>query len=732
MIRLASTCVLMLALAAITHPAAWARPPAPHAASPGPVTSRELVEATGLSGLEVSPDGKYAVVRIDRQDLSANRTILSWRIIRIDDAMSIATFDAGAPRWNANGNLAPEAPQWSGDSEWVYFRKLVSQELQVWRISRDGQREEQVTFDAADVRVFMVGEGDAVHYAAGPATREEILAAEAIEHDTGVLLDAGIIKGFPITGSFPVNGRMTTYRRMPNGERAPLLGNTPLRSFTIPARHGEPVPATEAIAARLVELWSGSNVENSPVDPGRESRATSPDGAHVARFAPAAADDAASRHASRSGYDLVVDSANAGVRRCVHEACRDADDLTLAGWMADGGHVVFQTRRFDMFALHVWDVRTGQVRTLLRGDRTLGDHESGQGGECRIAGKEAICLAAGPSAPPRVIAVDLESGDTRILLDPNPTLSTDRLGASTPIVLHDRFGATTFGRLILPRAYRPGTPIPLVITSYTCGGFLQGGSGRDVPEHVLAGLGYAAICVDLSFDIVRRPQSFRLTQANITASNVDFFESAAATLVGMGIADPDRVALAGFSASATGTTSAITRTRRFTAAIVTTEGSLDPIVCYLATQYSNCEGWKTVDGTPRPYDRETGELLGTPALDADAIVTPLLMQLPEVEYMTMMQLYDAMSDRGLAVEMHIFAGAYHFKNAPRQRLAVYDRNLDWLGFWLRGEESYRADRRTQNARWRSLREGHCRALGGRPGPVSLPWYCRAPAAPSEE
>src|SRR5262245_28131485 len=89
-----------------------------------PVTARELVEIGGLSGLSVSPDGAYAVVRLDRQDIASNRTRLAWWVVHLKDGRAIPLTDAGGPRWNVNGYLAVETPQWSPDGKWIYFRKL--------------------------------------------------------------------------------------------------------------------------------------------------------------------------------------------------------------------------------------------------------------------------------------------------------------------------------------------------------------------------------------------------------------------------------------------------------------------------------------------------------------------------------------------------------------------------------------------------------------------------------
>jgi hypothetical protein len=106
------------------------------------------------------------------------------------------------------------------------------------------------------------------------------------------------------------------------------------------------------------------------------------------------------------------------------------------------------------------------------------------------------------------------------------------------------------------------------------------------------------------------------------------------------------------------------------------------------------------------------------------ITAPLLMQLPETEYYGMMQLYDAMVEHGRAVEMRIFPGAYHHKNRPAQRLAVYERNLDWAMFWLRGVRSPDAGRASESARWAAMLKNQCSLFQGEGTHSPSPWYCR--------
>jgi hypothetical protein len=52
--------------------------------------------------------------------------------------------------------------------------------------------------------------------------------------------------------------------------------------------------------------------------------------------------------------------------------------------------------------------------------------------------------------------------------------------------------------------------------------------------------------------------------------------------------------------------------------------------------------------------------------------------------------------------MYVFADGYHQKWRPAQRLASYERAIDWFDFWLNGKVEEAAAKQAQYARWRAL------------------------------
>ncbi|MDP3737531.1 MAG: prolyl oligopeptidase family serine peptidase [Hyphomonadaceae bacterium] len=694
------------------------------------LSTRELVELRLISVLAVAPNQQFVVIRVEHQDTASTTTGLTWRVIDLRNGETTGLVDGGDPLWNNNGGIAGEAPQWSPDSNWIYFRKLSGREMQIWRAQRDGTQVSQVTRDEADIVGFEIEGDGALIYAAAGATRREIKQAETAEYEHGVLMDPTVIKGFPISSSFPVNGRMATYRHLENamsGRRGTLLGGQPLRVMLqiggkAPTRLGGEDARAFLVASQLSPGFSAASGIAAVKPPTLDS------GDLVASIEEVPALDGGGGQWPRSGKRPSWRSREEGATpptSCEDPVCLQADLIQIVGWRANYRELVLQTETLGVSRLAIWNIPTDVVRIVAEEQGVLGSAESGTVGACQLASDQAICIAAAASLPPRVVSIGLETGRVDSVFDPNPNVPVSSLGVSSKIALTDRYGNTTVGNVILPRG--PGaTPLrPLVITSYTCRGFLQGGSGRDVPEHVLASLGYAAVCVDLGGSVVRRAPGFDMTPVTADLSALDFFQNAVDALSDARLVDPDRVALSGFSGSTTHTAYALTVSRKFTAAMVTTGGSFDAVACYLTANYRSCEARARQQGLSRPYDARDGILRDSPAWNAEKIRTPLLMQLPEAEYPGMMQLYGALQEYDRAVEMYVFADAYHYKNNPRQRLAVYDRNVEWINFWLKGIEPTGVDREAQAARWREMRDRQCALPQDERAHDRLEWYCIA-------
>jgi hypothetical protein len=85
---------------------------------------------------------------------------------------------------------------------------------------------------------------------------------------------------------------------------------------------------------------------------------------------------------------------------------------------------------------------------------------------------------------------------------------------------------------------------------------------------------------------------------------------------------------------------------------------------------------------------------------ADRIHTAILENTSDTEFLIYLPLYRSLVDLGKPVELYVYPEELHVRNQPRHRLEVYERNLDWFRFWLKGEESSDPNKDEQYQRWK--------------------------------
>jgi hypothetical protein len=93
----------------------------------------------------------------------------------------------------------------------------------------------------------------------------------------------------------------------------------------------------------------------------------------------------------------------------------------------------------------------------------------------------------------------------------------------------------------------------------------------------------------------------------------------------------------------------------------------------------------------------------SPAFNLDRIRTPILFQMPEQEYLMSVD-YVLPLIRRRQAELYAFPQEPHIKFQPRHKLAVYERNLDWLRFWLQDYEDAEPEKADQYRRWGEIRD----------------------------
>ena len=639
-------------------------------ATPAGISVPDIVEVTDLSGLKSSPDGRLVAFRTDHATIDDNGARMAWFVMPTDrGARPRRIADGGDALFTDAGMLATQMPVWSPDSTALYFRALIDGQDQVWRAPIDGSGAVEVSHDAANVRDFSIAkDGRSLTYQVG-ATRADIDAAEQHSHDDGVLVDASVDIAQPVSRGAMIDGRLASQRLTGHWfAHDDILWQTPRRSVTI----------------ALLPLDTQSRFGGLRYSP-----------------APTAASPAPARAVLQSDGNnsrLELDRAGAAPILCAAALCRSGH-LTSAVALDDNRSVLFTTSdAVQAQSLWVWDSIKASARRLRTVAGLLsGDREAET--PCAVTPMSLVCVESAAAAPPRLVSIALSNGAATVAFDPNAVL---RARIATPVRAlqwRDANGTSFSGQLFLPVTPAPKSGFPLVMNYYDCAGFLRGGIGDELPMLPLASQGIAVLCINQ----VHNPVAAADTAEWDYQTALSGIRAILDTLGHDKLIDRDRVGMWGLSFGSEIAIMVAMRSQLLSAVSVST-GLAEPGLYW----FNAVAGRDFPDQMKSHWrvDRPDRDLAGwkriSPALNADSLRAPLLMQLAEQEARWSMQLYATLSRSTTPVEMYAFANEAHIKEQPRHRLAAYQRNLDWFRFWLQGYADPAPDKAARYARWRAL------------------------------
>lgn len=688
---LAARTSLLLATSLLAAPPAQAAcdnllpPPGAVSASPRPVLADDLLRLRDIgqpdstmfnqeSPLAPAPDGRRVAFILNRADPESNSYCRALVAVNVMGARDPVILDRGGELITGGGAARGVqgstgypvllTPLWSSDGQWIAYLRRDKGVTQLWRARSDGSSAQAVTRSPVDVERFAWDRDQhRLIYAATPAL---VAAARDIdrEGERGWLNDDRIV---PSYGARP----------MPSG----LL---PQDIVSLDPDTGEARPANEAEKQGLMDGQIGLPM------------ALAPDGRR-----------ATVEHETRNPYSPLRIIVHDGSGRAIPCTARDCTGYIYKMWWDGDGRSLIVLRREGwnkgQMGLLRWRPDKAQFERILLTDDVL------QG--CLHLGGSLICTAENSTTPRHIAAIDLKTGRTSLVYDPNPEFRALRLGSVRRLIWRNDIGFPAWGDLVLPPDYKPGMKLPLIITQYHSNGFLRGGTGDEYPIFAFAARGFAV----LSFE---RPPPVGSDRADLHSSDEvdaavfkDLAErksifSAIMTglkqVIDLGVVDPARVGITGLSDGATSTRYALVNSRSFAAASIST-------CCTDTNAVMTGGGVAFADtmhklGMPLTIDHD--EAFWAPlsmSLSARRMDRPLLMQLADREMALSLETFTALREAGQPVEMYVFPDEHHNKVQPRHRQAIYERNLDWFSFWLQGKVDPDPAKAEQFKRWQAMK-----------------------------
>jgi dipeptidyl aminopeptidase/acylaminoacyl peptidase len=292
-------------------------------------------------------------------------------------------------------------------------------------------------------------------------------------------------------------------------------------------------------------------------------------------------------------------------------------------------------------------------------------------------------LSGGDAAPTEVYALD--GAALRRLTHQNDALVSQIEAAPTEEVsFKSKDGTEIHGLLTYPVGYARGTRVPLLLRIH------GGPNGQDqhsfsVERQWLAANGYAVLAVNYRGSSGRGRAFSRAIFADWGHYEVEDLLAGVDHVVAMGVADPDRLGVGGWSYGGILTDYVIATDGRFKAA-TSGAGTAFTVAFYGTDQYIIQYDYEI--GPPwNPKAWETYQKISYPFLHADRIKTPTLFLGGERDFNVPVQgsqqMYQALRSLGVDTQLVIYPNEFHGIQRPSYIRDRYERYVYWYDKYLK-------------------------------------------------
>ncbi|MGO4502635.1 MULTISPECIES: S9 family peptidase [unclassified Dyella] len=347
--------------------------------------------------------------------------------------------------------------------------------------------------------------------------------------------------------------------------------------------------------------------------------------------------------------------------------------FTKPRWSPDGRSVYVLIEQAQVTHLSRVDLSSGKIAELTHGDRFDTDLDVSDNGRVVVLGGDSL-------HPPQLSAV--EQDHLRLLDDHNAWLDGKHLATTETLHLQSADETPLDALLTKPLGYVPGRRYPTIVRVH--GGPVYQFSHEFMPDwQVYAAHGYAVLAVNPRGSSGRGFEFAKAIYADWGNKDTQDVLAGVDRAVALGVADPARLGIGGWSYGAILTDEVITRDTRFKAAIAGA-GSGNMYGMYGDDEYAR--EYELELGTPWA-NRDAYDRASYPFLHADRIKTPTMFQCGERDFnvpcIGAEQMYQALRSLGVPTELVMYPGQHHGLTVPSYLRDRLERNLAWYDRFLK-------------------------------------------------
>jgi dipeptidyl aminopeptidase/acylaminoacyl peptidase len=644
-------------------------------------TPNDMLKVKSVADVQVSPDGGRIAFTVTQHDLQTSEPVSQIWVARADGSESFELTRRGR---------SSDTPRWSPDGKRIAFLTARSGARNVWAINLAGGEAEQLTDSKSGVSAFRWSHNGRFIAFTAPADPTAEDERQRRDKEDWRVVDADYayqrLWAIPAAENAgpPKPARLLTKENYSLGgafgggfldwspdDRKLVFAHMPRPRFDdwrkldiaeVDLENGEIRAVAETLASEDTPLYS-------------------PDGKWIAYrvsdIPPGWGID----------FQVAITPASGGKPRLLAPTFNR--EPSLVGWTSDSRSLIVQEALGTTHALYRLPLDGLPVSLYAPSDGSFSGAEGTFSGPAMNLTHTVIGFSAQASdRPPEAYILALASGAPIQVSHVNAGLPKLPLGKTEVIHWKGPGNLDIEGLLTYPVDYQKGKRYPLVAISH--GGPPSNFSQNFIalPTHypiaAFAFRGYAILRSNVRGSTGYGKQFRYANYGDWGGGDFQDMMAGVDKVIELGVADPERLGVAGWSYGGYMTSWAITQTHRFKAA------SIGAPVTDLASMNGTADMWTFVPDYMRAESWEKPEtyIRHSPVYNAKGVTTPALIQQGSDDTVVPLgqgeEFYNALQAQGVPVRMVVYPRSGHSPVESKILRHIMQDNLDWFDKYLKG------------------------------------------------
>lgn len=662
--------LVLLPASVVLAQSAAVLPQTTSAQSSAPTWEPELqLKLKAAGSPRVSPDGKRVLYTVSAAVTTPDKSEFVTQIW-------LATIDTKQNTQITFGEKSSTNPQWSPDGNWIAFTSnRKDNKNNLYLLNTNGGEAEPLTDVKSGVSNFEWSpDGRSIAFTmADPKTEEEE------KNDKGKNDFRWIDENIKMSRLY-----LLPVQKDANGKRDPRKLTT--ENYNVDSFDWSPDGSRIAFSftkSPVANYWTTADVSIIELTSGKVSVLTntpaaeieptySPDGKSIAVFV----SDNPPRWA-QSGVIQIFSTNGAQPRTLT--ASYDGQP-GMAGWSADGRRIYFSEAKGTGSQFYVIDIDTNRIEEIKGGPGVFSGVSLNRGGTMFGFVRQT------PDTPGDVFVASVSNFNPVKVSSINADIKLPAVGRTEVIRWKSQDGKEIEGLLTYPVGYQTGQRVPLLLNVHggPAGVFQQtflGGRGA-YPLATFAARGFAILRANPRGSSGYGAEFRRANIKDWGAGDYQDLMTGVDRVIEMGVADPDRLGVMGWSYGGFMTSWIVTQTNRFKAAsagapvtnLMSFNGTAD--IPSFIPDYFGGQFWEAMD----LYQKHS------PMFNVKNVTTPTMIQHGEADIRVPIsqgyEFYNALKVKGVPTRMLVLPRQPHGPNEPKMQLAAMKANLEWFDKYL--------------------------------------------------